>query len=261
MRNWFWVLIILFLGLTICGCATEYNLATGREEMILISSEREVAIGRSIANQIEQKFKVLKDESLEERIDRIGQGLAEKCDRKDIVYHFKILDEEEVNAVSLPGGFIYINKGLIERIDKDDELACVIGHEMGHIAARHAMKRLQGSLGYSILRILISTSADTRELGRGADMAFNQLLLAYSKEDELLADRLGVRYAARAGYDPTAMLTFLEKLKELERKRPIQPKRHFRTHPYIPQRIRVVKEEVLGRIDFDDYINKDEVNP
>lgn len=261
MKDYSCVLIILFLGLSISGCATEYNLATGREEMVLIGPEREVAIGRSIAKQVEQKFKVLKDENLEERIDRIGQALAEKCDRKDIVYHFKILDEEEVNAVSLPGGFIYVNKGLIDKVDKDDELACVIGHELGHIAARHAIKRLQGSLGYGVLRILISTSADTRELGRGADMAFNQLLLAYSKEDELLADRVGVRYAARAGYDPTAMISFLEKLKEIERKKPIQPKRQFRTHPYIPERIRVVKEEVLGRIDFDDYINKDEINP
>lgn len=261
MRNCFYVLLTLFLVSNISSCATEYNLATGREEMIFISPEREVAIGRSIANQVEQKFKVLKDESLEERLDRIGQRLAEKCDRKDIVYHFKALEEEEVNAVSLPGGFIYVNKGLIDKVDSDDELACVIGHEMGHIAARHAIKRLQGSLGYGILRILLSSTADTRELGRGADMAFNQLLLAYSKEDELLADRLGVRYAARAGYDPKAMITFLEKIKEIERKKPLQPKRHFRTHPYVPERLRVVKEEVLGRIDFDDYINQDEVNP
>lgn len=258
MKNSILYLILSALLIIVYGCKTTYNLATQREELIFISSEREVRMGKSIAREVENRFKLLEDEEMQNRVKGIGERLADVCDRGDITYYFKVLDEEEVNAVSLPGGYIYINRGLIERVESDDELSGVIGHELGHITARHAVKRLQGSLGYFALRVLIAGTKGSRQLGRGADVAFNELLLSYSREDELLADRLAVKYMRRAGFDPRAMLSFLEKLREVERERPLRPKRRFRTHPYLPDRVRVVREEIFGKIEFEDYINIDE---
>lgn len=257
MRNLTLYLILIVLLFVAYGCRTTYNLATQREELIFISSEREVRMGKSIAREVENRFKLLDDEEIQSRVKRIGERLARVCDRRDINYYFGVLDREEVNAVALPGGYVYIYRGLVEKLDSDGELAAVIAHELGHIAARHAVKRLQGSLGYFALRVLIAGSEGSRQVGRGADLAFNELLLSYSREDELLADRLAVKYMRRAGFDPRAMLSVLEKLRELERERPLRPKRRFRTHPYISDRIRVVREEVLGKIKFEDYINID----
>lgn len=243
------------------GCKTTYNLATQQEEFIFISSEREVRMGKSIAEAVEKKFKLLKDGEMKMRVERIGERLQRVGDRKEIDYYFKVIDEDEVNAVALPGGYIYINRGLIEKVESDDELASVIAHELGHITSRHAVKRLQGSLGYFALKVLIAGKKGSGELNRGADVAFGELLLSYSREDELFSDRLAVKYMRRAGFDPRAMISFLEKLRDIERERPLRPKRRGRTHPYLPDRLRVVREEIFGKIKFEDYINIDQNLP
>ncbi len=236
------------------GCVTEYDRALGREELILIDDRAEVRMGRSLAEKVERKFGLLEDDLVQQRIDRIGQKIAVVCERRDITYHFKVLKEEDVNAVSLPGGYIYVNKGLIDMADTDDELAYVLGHEVGHVVVKHSVKRLQGVLGYSILRILLSRSREARKVGRAADIAFAQLMLGYSRKDELLADSLGIRYAQKAGYDPNQAVTFLKKLREVERKKPARPPNYIRTHPAISSRIEAVKVEISGKISFEDYI-------
>lgn len=236
------------------GCATEYDRALGREELILIDDEAEVRMGRALAEKLERKFGLLADDLVQQRIDRIGQKVVAVCERRDIPYHFKVLKTKDTNAVSLPGGYIYVNKGLIDMADTDDELAYVLGHEVGHVVVKHSVKRLQGALGYGILRILLSRSREARKVGRAADIAFSQLMLGYSRKDELLADRLGARYAQDAGYDPNQAVTFLEKLREVERKRPARPPNYIRTHPAISTRIETVKVEIFGKISFEDYI-------
>ncbi len=157
--------------------------------------------------------------------------------------------------MSLPGGYIYVNSGLIDKISSDDELACILAHEVGHIVARHSIKKLQAMQGYSILRVLVAVAPGTGEVGPAADAAFTQFLLGYSREDELLADQLGARYAKLAGYDPHGMISFLEKLQDINRRMPLTEKNYFRTHPYASDRIRVVKQELNEEIDFSDYIN------
>ena len=116
-------------------------------------------------------------------MEDVGQRIASVCDRKEINYHFRVLEDDEVNAVSLPGGFVYVNKGLMEKIANDDELAGVLAHEVGHIVARHSIKKLQAVMGYSILRILTVAVPQTGELGTAADIAFTELLLGYSRDD------------------------------------------------------------------------------
>lgn len=237
------------------GCSTEYNIVTGEEEAYFYSTDKEVQMGRSIAKEVEKEYKLNDDPLIQKRVEDVGKKIAAVCDRKEIEYYFKVLDEEEVNAVSLPGGYVYINKGLIEKVDNDDELAGVIAHEVGHIAARHSIKKLQGMMGYSILRILAASVPQTAQAGSAADIAFTQLLIGYSREDELLADQLGARYAKLAGYDPHGMISFLKKLQEIDKRRPLREKTYFKTHPYAPDRIRVVKEELGESITFKDYIN------
>ena len=250
----FYLLPFTFL-VFLSGCSTEYNIVTGQEEKFYYSTDKEVQMGEAISKQVEKQYKLVDDPLIQKRVADIGKKIAAVSDRKEIDYTFKVLDEEEVNAVSLPGGFMYINKGLIDKIGNDDELAGVLAHEIGHIVARHSIKKLQALQGYYILRILVAQAPSGGAVGNAADAAFTELLLGYAREDELLADQLGARYAKLAGYNPHGMIAFLEKLQEINRRKPLAPKSYFKTHPYVPDRIRVVKQELGESIGFKDYIN------
>lgn len=241
--------------LFLSGCSTEYSVVTGEQETYFYSTDKEVALGESISRQVEHEYKLVDDPLIQKRVEDIGRKIASVCDRKELDYKFKVLEDPEVNAVSLPGGFVYINKGLIEKTSGDDELAGVIAHEVGHITARHSIKKLQGVMGYSLLRVLTLVVPGSGAVNTTADAAFNELMLGYSREDELLSDQLGARYSKLAGYDPQGMITFLEKLDQINKRRPLQPKSYFKTHPYVPDRIRVVKQELGKNLDFNDYIN------
>jgi len=255
---------ILCLGLLVScsflsGCSTEYNIVTKQEETFYYSTDREVAMGQNIAKQAEKELKMNEDPLMQDRVAKIGKKIAAVCDRKEIDYYFNVIDEDEVNAVSLPGGYVYIYRGLIDKVANDDELAGVIAHEVGHIVARHSIKRLQGSMAYSFLNILAAVAAsqggDAGGVSTAANAAFTELMMGYSREDELLADELGARYSKLAGYDPRGMISFLEKLQEVNKRSPLRERSYFRTHPYVPDRIRVVKQEIGEKIDFSDYIN------
>lgn len=257
---------LLVLSSVLSSCATEYNVATESEEWIYYNTDKELRIGQSVARGIEKTYKVSENSELQRRVKTIGEKIASVCGRKELVYHFNVIEareekdkkdiDEEVNALSLPGGYVYCFKGLFTQANPtDDELACVLAHEVGHIVAKHSLKKLQGSMGYMFLRILASQVPNAPELGQGVDAVFYELMMGYSREDELLADRLGTRYAKLAGYDPHGMITFLEKLKNIDRKKPLRPFSYEKTHPYVPDRIRIVKAEMGEGMNFSDYIN------
>ena len=213
-------------------------------------------MGRVLNKQVLEKFKLAQDPLLQKRTEDIGKKIAAVCDRQEIGYHFYVLEEKEINAFSLPGGYVYIFKGLIDKTEgNDSELAGVIAHEVGHIVARHSIKRLQGEQLYTVLRVLTAVSANTAKVGVAADIAVTQLMLGYSREDEFLADKLGTRYLKLAGYDPYGMISFFIKLQQYERKQPLRQLSYYKTHPYVPDRIRIVKEELGKGMNFDDYIN------
>ncbi len=247
----------LLSALCLLGCTTEYNLATKQEEVYYYSytTDKEVLIGKAVSIEVEKQLKLADDPLVQHRVDVIGRKIAAVCDRKDIDYTFKVIDDDEVNAFSLPGGWVYINKGLVDRVANDDELAGVLGHEVGHIVARHSIKKLQAEQAFSILRLLSMAAPQVGDAAAAADLAYLQIMLGYSREDELLADQLGIRYSKLAGYNPRAMVDFLIKLQDINRHKPLQPRSYFKTHPYVPDRIRVVKQELGEGMGFKDYIN------
>jgi len=248
---------ILFIIILTCPVTlAQYNVATGKEDLILISTEREIGMGSSLSKQVEERYKLVEDQEIQERVQKIGKRLVEVCDRKELIYYFKVLDKDDVNAFALPGGWVYILKGLIEEVKSDDELAAVIAHEIGHIAARHSVKKLQTGLTSTLLMILAAGANTDREFKQGANLALASLMSSYSREDEFEADRRSVRYCKAAGYDPNAIITFLETLREIHRKKPLRPKSYFRSHPYVAERIGVVKQEITGAIDFEGWINR-----
>ena len=251
---------ILMVSLFLSGCFTqEYNAATGEEDIFFVSTDKEIGMGRRIAESIEKNpdIDLDPDPLMTKRVDEIGERIAEVADRKEVNYTFRVIDDEDVNAFALPGGYIFVFKGLVDKVESDDELASVLAHEVAHIVARHSIKRLQGGLGYNILQILmvVSGSTSTRD-ARKIDSALGQLIMSYSREDEALADRFAIKYLREAGFDPNAMIGFLEKLKEVHRKAPIRPYTSYRSHPHISDRIRMVKQELGEEVDFSDYMNK-----
>lgn len=249
------------LLLVASGCVrSSFNLATQQEEYTITSTEKEVEVGRKLARRVEQELSLVNDASLQERVRTIGDRLVAVCDRKELVYRFAVVEDEDVNAFSLPGGYVFLNDGLIKHVATDDELAGVIAHEVAHIAARHAVKRYESDLGSQIVQ-LATLATGRGEAIRGVGVAMRAAQLAYARQDELEADRLGVKYMQAAGFDPKAILTFLQKLRELDRDntrylpRGVVRPQYALTHPYVPDRMRAVKEALFGVADYIDYLN------
>ncbi|OGX07372.1 MAG: hypothetical protein A2Z88_03805 [Omnitrophica WOR_2 bacterium GWA2_47_8] len=236
------------------GCISEYNLATHQEETFLFDDEKEMKVGEAVAKQFDEHYELVADVDVNERVQRILDRIVAVCDRKQLVYTIKVVEEDQMNAVSLPGGYIYVFKKLIDKVKSDDELAGVIAHEVGHVAAKHGMKRLQSSYGYMLLQAMAIASQDA-DVVAGVQTAYLTLMLAYSREDEFQADRLGVKYLKAAGYDPNAMAAFLAELQKEQNRGPLHEVNYWRTHPYIPERIAVVNQEVTGKLEFKDYLN------
>jgi len=253
-RSYIFVLIAVFTLSFLQACATEYNPVTGRQEMIFISPQQESSMGRNIARQVEEKYKVLKDPVLQERLYRVAEKLIPVQGRRDIVYHFEVLDDDDINAFTLPGGYIYVFRGLMEFVKNDDELAYIIGHEMGHNVAKHAVKKMQGAMGAQLL-LLLSTQADSPGFTRGMELALASIFSEYSQEDEFLADELGIKYAREAGYDPSRAIDFMERLQEYSRKK-LRPITYFKTHPYLSSRMTRIKKILGLPLSVKDFINE-----
>ena len=255
-----YALLLTLLNFT--GCVTsEYNLATHREEYYMISTDKEIRMGEAVARKIEEKFIVVEGVDENARVERVLDKIAAVCDRRDLVYFIKVIEDEKepdiLNAASLPGGFIFVFKGVLDAARTDDELAGVIAHEVAHISARHGVKRLQGAYGALIAQVL-STQANG-PLAAGVDLALNSLFSAYSQQDEFEADRLSIKYMRKAGYDPGGMVVFLKKLKADHEKGRLRMFSYWKTHPFISKRISAANQEITGTLEFKDYLNLTEV--
>lgn len=250
------VLLALLAG---CG-GSGFNLATRQEEYTITSTQREVEVGRKVAQRVLEELPPVADEPLQERVRRIGERIVAVCDRKELVYSFAVVEDEDLNAFSLPGGYVFLNHGLVAEAASDDELAAVLAHEVAHITARHAVKRYESSLGLQILQLATIATRDPQAM-QGVGVAARAAQLAYARQEELEADRLGIKYMKAAGFDPTAALAFLKKLQEHDRTklhylpRGVVRPHYALTHPFVPERIRAVKEAIYGVADYVDYLN------
>lgn len=248
-RNYLKITLFLFILLNLSGCATLYNPATERNEFILISSATEKAIGKGAAAEYTKEYPLAQDQYLQARIRRVGERISKVSDRQDIEYQFSVVDNKELNALTLPGGYIYVNSGLMDVLN-DDELAFVLAHEAGHVAARHIAKKIQSGMAYQLLLGIAfasagDKSADMEEVARGIDIVFNIVSLSYSRQDEYQADYLGGKYGYLAGFDPYASISALEKIKKTEGAN-WKVMAYFRTHPYVDERIEVLKRDIPG---------------
>lgn len=197
------------------------------------SLEKEIAIGRQLAAEVEQQAKMVDDPLITEYVNRVGQNIVLHSDAK-IPFTIKVIDDDSVNAFALPGGFFFVNKGLILAADNESELAGVMAHEIAHVAARHAMEN-QGKgtlINYGALAgIIFGGPIVSTVLQNAGGIMAGLASLKFSRGAEVEADRLGVQYMYAAGYDPTAMSTMFEKLASKNKKKPNAFLKLFTTHP------------------------------
>jgi beta-barrel assembly-enhancing protease len=197
------------------------------------SQEKEMALGRQLAMEVEQQVKLVEDPIITEYVNRVGQNIVLHSDAK-IPFTIKVIDSDEVNAFALPGGYFYVNKGLILAADNEAELAGVMAHEIAHVAARHAMEN-QGKgtfINYAALAgIIFGGPIVSTVLQNGGGLLAGLASLKFTRGAEEEADQLGVQYLYASGYDPTAMATMFEKLASKNKKKPGALSKLFSTHP------------------------------
>ena len=207
-------------------------------EASLISKNQEISMGKDVAAQLEAKYGVVQDDDLQARVDNIGQRLVAVCDRQDLTYSFKVLNSDEVNAMAVPGGFIYVFKGLLDYMPSDDELAGVLGHEVGHIVKRHSVKQVEKQMALTLLTIILTK-------GQGfilADATMQALMAGYSRSDEREADEQGFNLTNKAGFNPYSMLITVSKLQDLADAKGNPGFGLFSTHPEPEVRIERVNK-------------------
>jgi len=241
------IVLSLFFLFTVTGCASlgTYNPATGRKEFIFISTSEEISLGNNLHQKLSKQFEFSDQVKDIERIRRIGQRLAQVSDRRDYQYQFFLIEKDEMNAFTTPGGRIYVFSGLINKLRSDDEVASVLAHEVGHCSARHTVKKFQAALGYDLIgRIILGQVGEgAREItSMSSNMIMNIVFSAYGRRDEYEADRLGIKYLQLSGYDPHASLTTLETLQR--ESKGVGAPTVLRSHPHIPDRIEAAKKEI-----------------
>jgi len=245
------VIVIALLISSVSGCAV--SPITGKRELMLFSDAQEIELGKNADPDIRWQFGgVYRDAQLSEYVDSVGQRVATGSHRSNIPYHFAIVDSSILNAFALPGGYIYITRGLLARLENEAQLASVLGHEIGHVNARHSVKRLQSTLGFNVLLAVVdqvASGSENYERWRGvikttSAVAFATVSLGYSRKDEFQADELGTTYAHRAGYDPEGMTQLLEILKSLHDREPSAVEEFFMSHPRSSDRIEAVKKQI-----------------
>src|SRR5437879_2490089 len=209
------------------------------------SLEKEIGLGKQLAQEVERQAKIIDDPVIAEYVSRVGQNLVRNSDAK-VPFTIKVLDSEEVNAFALPGGFFFVNTGLILKAESEAELAGVMAHEIAHVAARHGTKQAtRGELANIMTIPLIFMGGWAGyAIRQGAGLAIPMGFLTFSRGFEREADYLGLQYLYKSGYDPTAFVDFFEKIQSLEKKKPGTVSKVFSTHPMSDDRIKAAQDEI-----------------
>ncbi|MFO8011957.1 MAG: M48 family metallopeptidase [Phycisphaerae bacterium] len=233
------LLLASLVGLSaLAGCAT--NPVTGERELVLISRDQEIAMGKQAAPEFEKEFGgKVPNADLQQYVQSVGRRMADVSDRP-MPYTYTLVASDTPNAFALPGGPIFITAGLMKRMTNERQLAAVLGHETGHVAARHSVQQMQKQMGAQLLVEIAARAGGAEGGGTVGDVAkvvSTMAILKYSRDDEYQADELGIKYAADAGYNPWGVVELLTLLQAMQEADPGRFQEMFQTHPLSSKRI------------------------
>jgi len=243
------------------GCAV--NPISGDEDFMLYPEEHDIVIGSKYAPEVEKQLEgKIPDESVQNYLDSVGQRIARISHRPDWEYHFTAVEDKSVNALALPGGYVFITKGMLQKLTTEAQLASILGHEVAHAVARDSAAAISREIGIGILFAAAATQDTPRGAITAANMTRQILGLQYSREDEKEADLAGLDYMVRAGYDPAGMIETIQMLQDEQKVRHIE---FFSTHPnprnriiYLTQKIQKkypdLGELKIGKEDYQRHI-------
>ena len=238
--------LALAAAVPIGSCAT--NPVTGQRELALISEEQEIAMGQQAAAEVESTLGLVQDTELQNYVQRVGAALAANSERPNLPWRFRVVEDPTPNAFALPGGFIYVTRGMMNLMENEAELASVLGHEIGHVTARHSVQQLSraqlAQLGLGIGSILSPTVAQYGDLLAGG---LQLLFLKYGRDDERQSDQLGFEYALEAGYDVREMddvFALLQRIGEVEGQSPLPS--WASSHPDPGERVQTAQQRIAA---------------
>ena len=246
--NRLYILIFASMIALLAGCAT--NPVTGKQDFVLMSEKQEIEIGRRYHQEILKQYKIYEDPELQQYVSDIVEELSAKSHRSDLIFHATLLDSPQVNAFALPGGYVYITRGIMAYMNSEAELAGVLGHEIGHVTARHGVRQQSAASIAQILSTAAVIATGSSAVADASNIAGTALIRGYGREHELEADRLGAEYLAKVGYDPEEMINvvgilksqeeFDKQLAEEEGREPRAYHGLFSTHPANDRRLQEV---------------------
>jgi predicted Zn-dependent protease len=209
------------------------------------SIEKEIALGKQLAQEVERQAKIVDDPVIAEYVNRVGQNLVRNSDAK-VPFTIKVVDAEEINAFALPGGFFFVNTGVLLNADSEAELAGVMAHEIAHVAARHGTRQATRGqiINYASIPLIFMGGWTGYAIRQGAGLAIPLGFLTFSRGFETEADYLGLQYMYKSGYDPTAFVDFFEKIQSKEKKKPGTMSKIFSSHPMTDDRIKTSQKTI-----------------
>lgn len=247
------------LLLAVCaGCAV--NPITGKSELMLMTESQDLEIGKKYAPEIEKQMGGrIPDEALQNYVNTVGQKVAKVSHRRTWDYNFIALNDDMVNAFALPGGYIFITKGMLKQLNTEGQLASVLGHEVAHVVARDTAVMMSREIGIEILLSAVTSEATSATARTVADLTRQIIGLRFSRADEKDADMAGMDYMVRAGYNPNGMVETMQMLQNQQKTRTIE---FFSTHPSPANRVAYLKARIESRYSKQEglSIGKDEFN-
>jgi beta-barrel assembly-enhancing protease len=212
-----------------------------------VSQQQEIEMGQQYAQQINAQLPIITDPEINRYVNVLGDSVAQLTSRGDLDWHFYVVDSPEVNAFAVPGGFVYVNRGLIERANKMDQLAGVLGHEIGHVVRRHSVKQMEQQQGANVgvtLACVLTRICQSQAAGAAINVAAGAVFAKFSRQDEAEADAEGIKNVVRAGISPNGIPEMFEILLQERQSRPDAVSAWFATHPLEEDRIAATRQEI-----------------